>query len=276
MINTTGNRMSFEIARQARLAKAVERSQIAISTGKRMQRPSDDPSASTRIASIRRTQSDQASWQRNIDLGSSLTSQADGVLRTLNERLGRVQELVVQGASAALSPRDRVTIAAEIRGIAKEVETLKLAQSSLGQPLFGSGTPREIRFAHEVVFAPIPAQATIFEASGQPLEQHLTRFAMAVESGDRGLLEPALVDASSLVAHGSDAAALIGNAASRLQRLAEANASRTIDLATERSLIEDSDITTVISTLNAQQLTLEAAQAAFARINRRTLIDLLS
>jgi flagellar hook-associated protein 3 FlgL len=39
--------------------------------------------------------------------------------------------------------------------------------------------------------------------------------------------------------------------------------------------LEDTDLTQAIATLNAQTLTLDAAQAAFARINRRTLMDIL-
>jgi flagellar hook-associated protein 3 FlgL len=40
-------------------------------------------------------------------------------------------------------------------------------------------------------------------------------------------------------------------------------------------VLEDTDLTAAIARLNAQQLTLDAAQAAFARINRRSLFDLL-
>ena len=49
-----------------------------------------------------------------------------------------------------------------------------------------------------------------------------------------------------------------------------------IDLAAERTNLEATDISEAVAQLNAQTLTLEAAQAAFARINRRTLLDLLS
>lgn len=86
MINATGNRMAFEIARQTRLARSIEQIQIDISTGKRIQRPSDDPAAAARVATIRQSQADDDVWKRNIDLGSSLAAQADGVLKGLNER----------------------------------------------------------------------------------------------------------------------------------------------------------------------------------------------
>lgn len=276
MINATGNRMIFEIARQSRLAKAVELTQIAISTGSRIQRPSDDPAATVRIATIRRAQSDHNVFKRNVDLGSSLTSQANNVLQHLSERLARVQELTIQGSTGALSQTGRDTIAAEVRAIAEDIDRLEQTQSSLGQPLFSTGVPRAMRFADGVVFAPVPSRAEVFHYQAQPISAHLQGIADAISGGDRTALDAALDTADGMVRHGADAAASIGTSAARLDRLADAHAGHSIDLKVERSTLEDTDLTTAIATLNAQQLTLEAAQAAFARINRRSLIDLLS
>ena len=46
-------------------------------------------------------------------------------------------------------------------------------------------------------------------------------------------------------------------------------------LKSERSNIEDTDVTEATPRMNAAILTLEAAQASFVRINRQTLFDLL-
>lgn len=276
MINATGNRMTFEIARQSRLAKAIETTQIQISTGNRLQQPSDDPGASVRIAGIRQAQADSDVWKRNIELGSSLANQADGVLKTLNERLARVQELTIQGSSGSLPQSARDTIAAEIRAIAHELGALSQTESSLGQPLFSSGPARSMRFGEGIVFAPVPTSANVFQYSGVPITQQLETMALAVGSGNRAQLDSALSIADGLIQHGASVAATIGNGASRLDRLADSNETRNVDLAAERTGLEKTDLTTAIATLNAQQLTLEAAQSAFARINRRSLIDLLS
>lgn len=276
MINATGNRMTFEIARQSRLARAIEQTQIQISTGNRIQQPSDDPGASARIADIRRTQADSDVWKRNIELGGSLAGQADGILQTLNERLARAQELTIQGSAGSQPQGARDTIAAEIRAIADEIGALSQIQSSLGEPLFSTSAPRAMRFAEGVVFAPVPSQTSVFTYAGLPLVQHLETLAVAVQGGARAQLNAALITADALVQHGAGVAATIGNSAARLDRLASANEARSIDLAVERTGLEKTDLTTAIATLHAQQLTLEAAQSAFARINRRSLIELLS
>ena len=48
-----------------------------------------------------------------------------------------------------------------------------------------------------------------------------------------------------------------------------------LDLSERRSKLEDTDLTETIARIQANLLSLEAAQAAFARINRQTLFDLI-
>jgi flagellar hook-associated protein 3 FlgL len=43
MINSTGNRLTMEIRRQSNLAQQIARTQIEVSTGRRIQSASDDP-----------------------------------------------------------------------------------------------------------------------------------------------------------------------------------------------------------------------------------------
>jgi len=69
--------MTREIARQAKLAQDVAQTQIQLSTGKRLQRASDDPVASARVATLRTAQANNVAWDANIRLGQSLTAQAD-------------------------------------------------------------------------------------------------------------------------------------------------------------------------------------------------------
>ena len=103
------------------------------------------------------------------------------------------------------------------------------------------------------------------------ITQQITDIAAAIRAQNPA----AITQAQALVNHGSDAAAAIGITAARLDRLSDANASRSIDVSAARSKLEDTDLSVAIAKLNAQTVTLEAAQAAFARINRTTLFDIL-
>jgi flagellar hook-associated protein 3 FlgL len=275
MIHATGNRMTAEIRRQSGLAQAIAREQIAISTGKRIQKASDDPVAAARVSALREAHADGVAWTANLDLGASLTAQAEGVLTQMADRMARARELVVSGASQALSPADRATIAAELSGIADEINSYAGTTSSLGQPLFSTGPAPAFRFSDSATFAPVPARAAVFDISGIPLTQILSDAAAAIASGNSGAIAGSLTGLGTAISHVADVASDIGVRAGRIDRLKESHISRSISFAAERSSVEDTDLSAAITRLNAHSVTLEAAQAAFARINRRTLMDVL-
>lgn len=275
MINATGNRMTMEIKRMAALGKAVSDTQVTISTGKRIQRPSDDPVAAARVASLRRAQADTATWSANTAVGVSLASQADTVLTGVSDRMVRVSELMVAGANGAISQADRNSLALEIRGIAAEIDSLAAQRTSFGQPLFSTGPALGLRVTQDLVLAPVPDRATVFSPAGVSLSQTLIDAATALEAGLPAPIGASLGTVEQAVSHVADMRSRIGSTAARFDTLREQQASQRIELSAERSDLEDTDLSEAIALLNAQTITLEAAQAAFARINRQSLFDLL-
>lgn len=275
MINATGNRMTREIARQSRLAQDVAATQIQVSTGKRLQRASDDPVASARIAALRTAQANSAAWTANVKLGQSLTGQADGALETASDLIARARELTLSGANATLAPADRASIASELAAIADEIDSIAASKSSLGEPLFAAGTPRAIRFDESALFAPVLSRAAAFDSGGQSAAQHVRDAANAISGGNATATGNALAALDGAIDQMATAQAQVGLNAARLERLADLHAERGIAHAAEKSGLEDTNLTEAIARLNAQTITLEAAQAAFARINRRTLFDIL-
>ena len=77
MITATRYRAIAEINRQAKLGAEIARAQSDISTGKRIDKPSDDPIAAARITEIRRAQADQTVWSRNIETAKSVAAEVD-------------------------------------------------------------------------------------------------------------------------------------------------------------------------------------------------------
>lgn len=275
MINATGNRMTQEIARQSRMAAQTANKQSQISTGKRLQRPSDDPAATARIADLARAQTNNVARGQNISLGISMAAQADGQLRNMSNLLARSQELTIAAASASRTLSDRAAMALEIRAIANEIDAMVLTKSPTGEALFANGNPNAIRFDDDIAFAPVPSRQDIFETGGVAITWILRDTATAIAAGDRPLMNAALSRVDGAINHIADAQAEVGVNAARLDRLQETAAQRRISLSEERSKYEDTDLTTAIAELNSMTLTLEAAQGAFARINRRSLIDFL-
>ncbi len=275
MINAVGNRMTREIARQSGLADQVEATQIQISSGKRIQRMSDDAVSARRIATLEKAQTSMATWSRNIGSAEALVAQADGVLDATANLVTRARELTLAAASESMNPADRDVIAAELGAIADEIDALAATRDSDGEALFAAGNARVVRFDANVAFAPLPTAADVFVVGGNSLSTGLRDAAAAVASGDATAIGASLDTLSASIGHVADQHAALGLTGGRLERLGDGLASRDIAIADERSAIEDTDLTVAIARLNAQNLTLEAAQAAFARINRQTLFDIL-
>lgn len=275
MINATGNRMTREIARQSRLAQDIAQTQIQVSTGKRLQRASDDPVASARISALRTTQANTVAWGTNMNVARTLTAQADGVLKTASDLLGRAKELTLSASNGTLAAADRAAVSLELSAIADQLDGLGATESSLGEPLFATGSARLMRFDSDALFTPVPARAALFDSGGQSATQHVRDAANVIGAGNSAAIAISLTALDGAIDQMATAQAQIGINAARLERLAEVHAERSITIDAERSALEDSDLPTAIARLNAQTITLEAAQAAFARINRRTLFDIL-
>lgn len=264
-----------EIARQSRMAQEIARLQTQVSSGRRMARASDDPLAAARVSTIATAKANDASWASNLTLASALATQADGVLASLSERMTHARGLMVAGASGTNSAADRATYATALRGVADDVAALRATRSSLDAPLFAGGAPASMRIEASVIVSPVADAARVFEIGGAALTTMLGDAAAALEANDPARIGAALSALDAAVSHAADAAVAQGVQAARIDALAERNLTRGIALSVERSTLEDTDLSAAIAELSTRQITLDAAQAAFARINRRTLFDLI-
>lgn len=276
MINAVGNRMTREIARQQRLADQLEKTQAQISSGKRLDRMSDDAVSARRILTIGKSQSSIDGWSANINSATALVAQADSALQTVSNLLIRSRELTLSASNGTTNVVDRATIAAELNAIADELDSYAAQRDSNGEPLFATGNARVMRFDADISFAPVPSAADIFVIGGNSLSTALRDGAAAVAAGDPAAMNASLATLGTAIGHVADQNALLGLSSGRLERISDGLKGRGIALADERSTLEDTDLSIAIAQLNAQELTLSAAQAAFAKINRQTLFDILN
>jgi flagellar hook-associated protein 3 FlgL len=275
MINAVGNRMTREISRQQRLASDIEKTQIQISSSKRLQRMSDDPVASRRISTITTAQSSMSSWQLNLTTASGMVSQGESVMKSVSALLQRVNDLSMTAINGTMDGSSRETIAAEIQSIADEIDNLTATRGSNGEALF-SAVPRVMRFDTDIAFAPLPAAGDVFAINGVSLSASLRDVANNIATSNEAGMETDRDVVMGMIGHVADQHAGVGLAAGRLDRITESLDLRSISVKDERSGLEDTDLAEAISLLKAQDLTLSAAQATFSQINRRTLFDILS
>lgn len=97
----------------------------------------------------------------------------------------------------------------------------------------------------------------------------------AVNTGTQTALDASLTSLDAGLDHVILQQSIQGIRSDRLDTAAGQNSSIQLDLKERRSTLEDTDLTETIARINAKLLSLEAAQAAFARINRQSLFDLI-
>lgn len=279
MPGLTGTRLTLEISRQLSMARNLLKTQIQIGTGKRIERASDDPGAAARVAQLVRTQSNVQSWSSNVTLAQSLTSHADSILSQLSDRAVQAQSSYVSAGDSSLGPEYRAAVANELRSIALEMSEMATTRNSLDEPLFASSNAAKIPVADGLQVAPVPSADEVFQTGGVSLAQQLRDAADALEISDpvarRAAYGQSIQKLNDMVEHIATVRSDIGVRGGRLDALENRLAEQQIELTAERSGLEDTDITEAVARLNSQQLTLEAAQAAFARISKRTLFDIL-
>jgi flagellin-like hook-associated protein FlgL len=122
----------------ARQLRELVRVQEQIATGKRIQRPSDDPPAATRAASLQRQ---LAALERHAKAAQSARGTLDAgaaALQDGGDLLAEARALLVQGLNGTLNAQDRATLAKDVRALRSQL--LDLANSPAGEGYLFGGT----------------------------------------------------------------------------------------------------------------------------------------
>lgn len=115
---TRSQRLTQQInAARLRLDNAAEQ----IATGKRINRPSDDPSGASAIFRLRTTQLQLDQYSRNIDGAKENLAVADTALESYQLALDRTRVLLARAASDPTLDKARTPIATELAGIIERV-----------------------------------------------------------------------------------------------------------------------------------------------------------
>jgi flagellar hook-associated protein 3 FlgL len=282
MISGTRYQLQREVNRQLRLATDVARAQAEISSGKRILAPSDDPVGAARIAEINRAEANQTTWRVNLDNAAALASTAEGVLDAAKTAFERVNELMLAVSNGTLSAENRQAAALEIESIAEEIAVLRDTRDSRGNPLFPAAAQAiRIPVGADLDIAAVGTREGVFDTVVTPsgttsLTGILASAIAAVRSNDPAAIAAALGQTNAAASHVIAAHADQGSRGARIDSLSDRLGRLGVGLEEERAAVEGADIMEVVARLQSKQLSLEAAQATFARINRSTLFDLLT
>lgn len=92
-----------------------------LATGKRVEKPSDDPAASARVRALRAEIADLEQFGRNQEAASRLLRQAEAAIATFSDRVQRLRLIAVQAGSDILTTGDTRALGAEVAEILEDI-----------------------------------------------------------------------------------------------------------------------------------------------------------
>ncbi len=138
-------RSAFLAALEAAQRRVVD-TQEKVSSGKRVNKPSDDPVAAARIAHLDSSLSRLDQYKSNSDFARNQLGLEESALSSVIDNLQRVRELALQGNNTTASDSDRKDIAAEIRQARDALLALANTTDVDGRHLFGGYVEAAVPF----------------------------------------------------------------------------------------------------------------------------------
>lgn len=132
--NTYDNSLRNLQTRQAALSTLQE----SLTSGKKITRPSDDPTGAAQAERAMNRIARIATDQRALDAQRNAITQAEGTLGNISDAMQSFRELVVSAGNGSLSAADRSTIATQLSGLRDQIFAQANSKDSNGMPLFAA------------------------------------------------------------------------------------------------------------------------------------------
>ena len=181
------------LAQQKQLADT----QLQVSTGQRILRPSDDPVAAVKSLNYQREVSINEQYQANADVANNKLNAAENALTSATNIVQRIRELAVQALNDSNDANARAGIAEEIDELNKSLVSLANTTDANGEFLFsgyqsftqafdtttfaygGDGGQRSMRVGSDYsVEATFPAMSYLLSPMPTPLLRRFSKPSM--------------------------------------------------------------------------------------------------
>jgi flagellar hook-associated protein 3 FlgL len=275
--------------------------QNQLSTGKRINSPSDDPTSAAQLVGLSESAKTTAQYQENILAARTRLELEEAALGSVGDALLRVRELAVAGQNNTYGLQERTALALEIRQLADEVMGLANRKQANGQFMFAGYQVQTTPFSETVpgVFSYAgdqgqrliqvgPARQIADGDSGQAVFMDIPDGGGGFESVFATLetlasdLEANIVPSSNTLAqidrameHLVGFRATTGARLNALENQQGINETVLLQLEVTRSSIEDLDYAEAASRLSQESIVLQAAQQAFVKVQNLNLFNFL-
>jgi flagellar hook-associated protein 3 FlgL len=266
--------------------------QNQLSSGRRLNRPSDSPTDTSTAMRLRSSLSANEQYARNAADGIGRLGLVDQTLFGVTDQVGRARELALQGANSGnMSQASREALATEVDQI--RAELLDSANTAyLSRPVFGGITAGAVAFNATGDYVGVDGQIerrvsenskvrvdvdgkAIFGDGPTSVFAELDDLSIALRTGNAAGVQTSLGALRSRLDAVSTMHANVGAAYKRIDEAQGSLEDKRLDLVTALSDVENIDLPRTMVDLNMQEVAYQTALATTARVIQPSLIDFL-
>jgi flagellar hook-associated protein 3 FlgL len=280
----TGYRMiDLAAASTANAQEAVSDRSTEVSSGLRVQKPSDDPAAWTAAQRARLQKTLAESTSSTVTASHDRLEETDGALGTISSILSQVRSLAVQGANQTYTADDRAKMAEEVDGLLASGIGAANTQSDNGEYALSGSQAQTVPFAADGTYAGdgvarsvnVGANATavttipgarLTAAYGVDVFPAIARLSAALKSNDLTGMQTSLGELDTAIQQVALARTVTGGAMSVLQSTATAHDQLALNLTKAISNNVEVDTVASASDLAKASSTLDASRTVSAHL----------
>lgn len=287
-------------ARIGELQSSLARTQLQISSGRRILTPSDDPVATARALEVSQSKAINTQFGTNREYALNSLSATENALSGVTSLLQDVKDIVIAAGNPMQSDLDRAYQAAELRVRRDEMLALANSRDAVGDYLFSGFQTNTAAFAETApgVFSyqgdagqrMIQVDATrqlavtvtgdaVFQGGGVDVFQTINDLITLLETPGTGGLAAGLATANQNIGLALDnvmgVRAGVGANMQAVDHLEAVGMDRDLQYSEMLSGLQDLDYAEALTRLSQQQTMLEAAQKSFVSTTRLSLFNFI-
>src|SRR6185369_4633341 len=169
---STANSYDATIATLQRRQQEMSDAQVQLTTGKRVNRASDDPTAAARAERARATQSRADAGKRAADAGQNAMQLTESALGDASDLLQQARESLVAAGNGSYSDADRSTLATKLTELRRQLLSVANRTDGAGTYLFGgqgAATPPFVDTAAGVQYRGVGGQIGVASDETLPI-----------------------------------------------------------------------------------------------------------
>jgi flagellar hook-associated protein 3 FlgL len=287
------------LANMQRNQADAARAQNQLSSGVRVQRAGDDPTAFAAAQRLDSRLSEIDGQARSSERAMQRLSLAEVAVDDAANAVGRIRELMLRAGSPTLSPTDRQAIEVEVRQRLDEVYSISNRQDGDGNSLFAGHAPgaayvraadgsvsyagddgqRLVSIAQDQTVADGDPGPRVFGAAGDDAFTRIEAALAALAEPDNALRSEAIGESLRSLDEtlkGFDIGrARIGSRLSAIDNAAATREAEVLQLKTTLGGLRDTDVAVATTELSLSLTRLEASQLTYLRVQQQSLFSML-